>query len=156
MKDDLGGLNRRQFLRQAAVTTATAAWAAPVIQTIAARPAYAGTPVVCDHSACIGACAATGNQATCGGPPGIVCAQACGQFGCGGGGQICSDPAVCDPAGWASCVFIAAGTTTVGGGEVDDDGEVDDGGEVDDDGEVDDGGEVDDDGNGRGHGQTDG
>ena len=62
MGDESSGLNRRQFLRRAAVTTATAAWAAPVIQTIVARPAYAGTPVVCDHSACIGACAMSGNS----------------------------------------------------------------------------------------------
>jgi len=114
------GFNRRQFLRRAAVTTATAAWAAPVIQTIAARPAYAGTPVVCDHSGCIGACATSGDTATCGGPPGQVCMAACGQFGCGGGGQICSDPAVCDPAGWASCVFVGVGTVTSGGVEEED------------------------------------
>jgi len=105
MGDDTSGLNRRQFLRRAAITTATAAWAAPVIQTIAARPAYAGTPVVCDHSACIGACALSGDANSCGGPPGQVCAAACGQFGCGTDGLICSDPAVCDPARWASCVF---------------------------------------------------
>ncbi|MGH2660509.1 MAG: twin-arginine translocation signal domain-containing protein [Actinomycetota bacterium] len=48
------GLNRRDFLRRAAATTAAAAWAAPVIQTIAATPAFAstnGTPRVgCFHS----------------------------------------------------------------------------------------------------------
>ena len=107
MADESGGLNRRQFLRRAAVTTATAAWAAPVIQTIAARPAYAGTPVVCDHSGCIGACATSGNKQTCGGPPGTVCAAACeSTFGCGNGGEICSDPAACAPEGWAACVFV--------------------------------------------------
>ena len=107
MADESGGLNRRQFLRRAAVTTATAAWAAPVIQTIAARPAYAGTPVVCDHSGCIGACGTSGNAQTCGGPPGTVCAAACeSTFGCGNGGEICSDPAACAPEGWAACVFV--------------------------------------------------
>jgi hypothetical protein len=50
-----GGMDRRQFLRRAAVTTAAAAWAAPIVQTVAATPAYAshnGTPHagMCTHS----------------------------------------------------------------------------------------------------------
>lgn len=114
MADDLNRVDRRTFLRRAAVTTATAAWAAPMIQTIVARPAYAGTPVECDHSACIGACAMSGNEATCGGPPGDVCMAACGGFGCGEGGQLCSDPAACDPAAWASCVFVGVNAATSG------------------------------------------
>jgi hypothetical protein len=99
------GMDRRQFLRRAAVTTAAAAWAAPVIQTVTASPAFAGTPEVCDHSACIGACAASGNANTCGGPPGTLCATACGQFGCSEGGQTCTTTAACDPANWATCKF---------------------------------------------------
>jgi hypothetical protein len=52
-------LDRRDFLRKAALTGAAAAWAAPVIQTVAASPAFAqtaGTPAPCDHSACVAAC----------------------------------------------------------------------------------------------------
>src|SRR5262245_20645089 len=105
MSEEKQGMDRRQFLRRAAVTTAAAAWAAPVIQTVTASPAFAGTPEVCDHSACIGACAASGNKASCGRPPGTVCAQACGQVGCSQGGQICSTTAACDPSNWAACVF---------------------------------------------------
>ena len=47
-------LNRREFLRKAAITGAVA-WAVPVIQSVAATPAYAQTPAVrtprgCQHS----------------------------------------------------------------------------------------------------------
>jgi hypothetical protein len=105
MENEKRGMDRRTFLRRAAATTAAAAWAAPLIQSVAASPAYAGTPQVCDHSACIGACAASGNASTCGGPPGTVCADACGQFGCSEGGQICSTTAACVPGNWTSCVF---------------------------------------------------
>ncbi len=78
--DDREDLKRRDFLRKAAMTTAAAAWAAPVIQSVAATPAFAqsqGTPPPptdepCGHSTglnggCMGACASVcgGNQ--CGG-----------------------------------------------------------------------------------------
>ena len=46
------GFDRRTFLRRAAVTGAAAAWAAPVVQTVMARPAFAvgaGT-AFCGHS----------------------------------------------------------------------------------------------------------
>jgi hypothetical protein len=50
-RNESNGLDRRTFLRRAALTGAAAAWAAPVIQTVAARPAWAaGTPVDCKHS----------------------------------------------------------------------------------------------------------
>ena len=74
MDEEKKGMDRRQFIRRAAVTTAAAAWAAPVIQTVTASPAFAGTPEECDHSGCIGACGDTaGGNANCGGPPGQVC-----------------------------------------------------------------------------------
>jgi hypothetical protein len=40
-KDESSELNRRTFIRRAAATTAAAVWAAPVIQTVAATPAFA-------------------------------------------------------------------------------------------------------------------
>ena len=62
MDEEKKGMDRRQFIRRAAVTTAAAAWAAPVIQTVTASPAFAGTPEECDHSGCIGACAGTAGR----------------------------------------------------------------------------------------------
>jgi hypothetical protein len=47
------GLDRRTFLRRAALTGAAAAWATPIVQTVTARSAFAstGTPVgECHHS----------------------------------------------------------------------------------------------------------
>jgi hypothetical protein len=69
-----GGLNRREFLRKAAITGAVA-WAIPVIQTVAASPAAAGTPF-CDHSLCVNNCI----QARCVGLTGQArqdCNKAC-------------------------------------------------------------------------------
>jgi hypothetical protein len=40
-KDERSELNRRDFIRRAAATTAAAVWAAPIVQTVAATPAYA-------------------------------------------------------------------------------------------------------------------
>jgi hypothetical protein len=44
-------LNRREFLRKAAITGAVA-WAVPVIQSVSATPAFAqtGSPTCCGHS----------------------------------------------------------------------------------------------------------
>ncbi len=52
MGDEPKGIDRRDFLRKAALTGAAAAWAAPVIQTVVARPAFAqtGSPSECRHS----------------------------------------------------------------------------------------------------------
>src|SRR5262245_39509475 len=107
MSEEKQGMDRRQFLRRAAVTAAAAAGAAPVIQTVTASPAFAGTPELCDHSGCIGACAGTaGGKANCGGPPGQVCQDLCGElFNCGEGGQQCSTTAACVPGNWFHCVF---------------------------------------------------
>jgi hypothetical protein len=106
-------LKRRDFLRRAAVTGAAAAWAAPVIQTVAATPAFAqtqGSPPGdggCFHSTgtnggCMPACAdlagCGGNQCggnnphTANGPCTSYCAP--GQ----GGGNPCCNPGLCDPA----------------------------------------------------------
>jgi hypothetical protein len=54
--DDKSGMDRREFLRKAAITGAVA-WAVPAIQTVAASPAYAShspTPTVCEHSPIVG------------------------------------------------------------------------------------------------------
>jgi hypothetical protein len=87
--------DRREFLRKAAIAGAVAAWAAPVVQTVAATPAFAqtaGSAAPCDHSACVAAC---NTNATCRGihtetggnwcnfrckqlcPPGTPCSAAC-------------------------------------------------------------------------------
>lgn len=107
------GFNRRDFLRKAAITGAAAAWAAPVIHTIAATPAFAqtnGTPVAqnCFHSnadpaqSCMDACTTTcpqGGGEQCdgfGGPPGEVqgpCAVYCNISP----GNQCCNSGLCNP-----------------------------------------------------------
>lgn len=79
-------LDRREFLRRAAIGTAAAAWAAPVIQSVAATPAYAqsqGSPGNCFHSispgkpnGCMETCTGidpAGNAGSCN----AVCGPAC-------------------------------------------------------------------------------
>jgi hypothetical protein len=106
-KDQDKGMNRREFIRKAAITGAVA-WAVPAIQTVAATPAYAqtnGTPAVCPHSppggeeglpgetcmsTCKGACGtSTGCAAICNSvcARGVCCANACnpGAWSCVGG-----------------------------------------------------------------------
>jgi len=117
-------LNRRAFLRRAALTGVGVTWAVPTIQTIAATPAYAqtnGTPVDqggCFHSTgvnggCMPACAdlagCTGNQ--CGGPGG-PCTTYCapGQ----GGGNPCCNPGLCDPGNF-QCSTDPRGVATYAG-----------------------------------------
>jgi hypothetical protein len=120
------GMNRRTFLRRAAVTGAAAAWATPVIQTITARPAFAsGTPAECGHSfgqapgtcperldqGCMGAC-----QQACHPDCDEItavqeneCNEVCGVLcpNVGGGGELpnqtCCDAGVCDTTKW-TCV----------------------------------------------------
>jgi hypothetical protein len=82
-------LNRREFLRKAAVTGAVA-WAVPMVQSVAATPAYAqmgGT--VCQHSEgpnnCMDACKSRGVAACgkdCGGGCADICNPACAQGTC--------------------------------------------------------------------------
>lgn len=58
MTGDKKSVERREFLRRAAATGVAAAWAAPIVQTVAATPAFAshqGTPHACQHSLCVAA-----------------------------------------------------------------------------------------------------
>jgi hypothetical protein len=103
------GIERREFLRKAALTGAIAAWATPVVQTIAATPAFAQTAgsqrAACFHSntdasqSCMDACTSTG----CSG-------DQCDGFGGGGHihgpcsvhcairpGNVCCNSGLCDP-----------------------------------------------------------
>ena len=84
------GLDRRAFLRKAALTGATVAWATPVVQTVAVTPAFASPrpppPPPADWSACVGACQEAPNAC----PPGhptwdpqntgcqVICTMLCG------------------------------------------------------------------------------
>jgi hypothetical protein len=110
---DREDLNRRNFLRKAAMTTAAAAWAAPVIQTVAATPAFAheqGTPPpppgdACAHSTgpnggCMGACASVcggnqcggqGNRNQAAGPCTVYCPPGTGNE------NPCANPGLCEP-----------------------------------------------------------
>jgi|ERR671925_2044620 hypothetical protein len=105
-------LNRRDFLRKAAITGAVA-WSLPVIQSVAASPAYAQTactPNACQHSlgglsggGCMSACQGSGN---CGGSCNAFCRPACD---CPG--NFCPCSRLCDPAQWQNCVFIGTPCT---------------------------------------------
>jgi hypothetical protein len=110
-------LDRREFLRRAAAAGAAVAWAAPVVQTIAATPAYAqsnGTPVPCFHSVggpdgggCMSACTEAMREQGCP-KPGEICdgrdPDLGGQGPCQafcpvgqGGDNPCCNPGLCDP-----------------------------------------------------------
>jgi hypothetical protein len=103
--EDRKSVERRDFLRKAAVTGAAAAWAAPIVQTVAATPAFAqgtGTPAGggCFHSVgvnggCMGACGTKcgGNQCNVahGGPCGTYCPPGTGSD------NPCCNPGLCDP-----------------------------------------------------------
>ena len=101
-------LNRREFLRKAAITGAVA-WAVPVIQSVAATPAYAqtqGTPHNCQHSlggesggGCMTACQSSGRG----------CGAACNNFclpTCNCPGNFCPCPDVCKPSNWSNCSYV--------------------------------------------------
>jgi hypothetical protein len=112
-------IDRRTFLRRAALTGAATAWVAPVVQSIAATPAFAqtvgGTPVPedCFHSnggrtgtGCMGACTAAGcTGEACDGTDPDPCNPNYGgegpcQYLCPsgqGGGNPCCNPGLCDP-----------------------------------------------------------
>jgi hypothetical protein len=114
MTDDGTDLNRRDFIRKAAMTTAAAAWAAPVIQTIAATPAFAqsqGTPPTedsCGHSTginggCMGACGSVCGGDQCGGfanPSGTQVEGPCTTYCAPGQGNDnpCVNIGLCNPA----------------------------------------------------------
>jgi hypothetical protein len=74
------GMDRRTFLRRAAITGAAAAWATPIVQTVTARPAFAsGTPAECGHSfgQAVGTCADRADEGCMG-----ACQQACHPENC--------------------------------------------------------------------------
>jgi hypothetical protein len=103
-------LNRREFLRKAAITGAVA-WAVPIIQSVSASPAYAQTQgTVCSHSiganSCMAACQSRGQAACgkdCGGGCAAICNANCAQGTC--------PPQYCNPACFN--VTSCAGSCTV-------------------------------------------
>jgi hypothetical protein len=121
MADKSSGLDRREFLRRAAVTTAAAAWAAPVIQTVSASPAFAqtnGTPQPgCFHSitegkpnGCMETCKAQDDIC---GPPDGVCAVIC-NAACGGDlPENSCPPDYCDPECWGCDTSVGGDPTKV-------------------------------------------
>jgi len=116
MSDDPKGMERREFLRKAAITGATAAWAAPLIQTVAATPAFAQTagtpqPGACHHSiggstgeGCMGACQGSGTG--CGQQCNTQCNTLCPVQPGAGNDRQCTSTAACDPAKWNNCTFV--------------------------------------------------
>lgn len=84
VEEDRNELNRREFLRKAAITGAVA-WAIPVVQSVSATPAFAQTssPTCCAHSP-----SQQGGTGACGDCM-QTCAAACGNA------SGCSD--LCDP-----------------------------------------------------------
>lgn len=106
MAESEKGIQRRDFLRKAAATGVAAAWAAPLVNTVAATPAFAqagvGTPSqggcfhsIGDNGGCMTACGGKcgGNQ--CGGQnPAGPCTTYCPP-GSGGNNQCCN-PGLCD------------------------------------------------------------
>ena len=128
MEDERKGMDRRTFLRRAAVTGAAAAWATPVIQTITARPAFAaaGSAVECTHStspwftggtqqASTGGCMEACHNATgCATPSadvnpnsdpcGQVCDAACPN-GANSNDRVCCDGSFCDSNNWCVTDF---------------------------------------------------
>lgn len=131
-REERKGMDRRTFLRRAAVTGAAAAWAAPVVQTITAGPAWAtnGTPGgFCGHSTgavagqdcnggCMAACAiACGRDPDCVGDPECTgtasaaadpeCQVLCDALCPVSRGETecreCCDPSVCSPSAF-ECV----------------------------------------------------
>jgi hypothetical protein len=116
MSDDSRGMERREFLRKAAITGATAAWAAPLIQTVAATPAFAqtagtGQPGTCHHSiggdtgeGCMGACQASGSG--CGSACNRQCNTLCPVQPGGGDDRQCTSTAACDSGKWQDCTFV--------------------------------------------------
>ena len=118
-------LDRRTFLRRAAVTGLVTAWAAPAVQSIAATPAFAMTvgqtpvPEDCFKSTgttggCMGACTASGCSGNaCDGMDPDPCNPHYGgegpcQYLCPsgpGGENPCCNPGLCDPQ-WFTCLDV--------------------------------------------------
>ena len=109
-------LNRREFLRKAAITGAVA-WAVPIIQSVSATPAYAQTQgTACPHStpdtlggSCMGTCKGVcRSTASCGKDNGGPCAGVCNSGICSAG--LCCANA-CNPGAWTctNCAVTFAG-----------------------------------------------
>jgi hypothetical protein len=120
-------LNRRAFLRRAAATGLATAWVAPIVQSVAATPAYAQTvgqtpvPNDCFKSTggvtgggCMGACVTSGcSGEACDGVDPDPCNPHYGgdgpcQYFCPsgqGGGNPCCNPGLCDPANF-ECLTV--------------------------------------------------
>ena len=114
-EEERNELNRRAFLRRAALTGVATAWIAPVVQSIAATPAFAQavgqSSIVndCFHSeggGCMDACKASGcTGEACDGVDPDPCNPYYGgdgpcQYLCPsgqGGGNPCCNPGLCDP-----------------------------------------------------------
>jgi hypothetical protein len=106
-ENDRSELNRREFLRKAAITGAVA-WAVPVIQSVAANPAYAQTTPGCFHSlggetgqGCMGACQASNG---CGPACSTQCNTLC-PVNPPANNRPCTNPKACKRACWVDCVF---------------------------------------------------
>ena len=99
-EQDPKAFNRRAFLRRAALTGVATAWVAPVVQSIAATPAFATTvgqtpvPEDCFHSV--------------GGPNDGGCMDACTSAGCTGSACDGVDPDPCNPhySGQGPCQYL--------------------------------------------------
>ena len=114
MSEKKTGFDRRAFLRRAAAAGAVV-WAVPIIESVAAQPAFAGTPTTCDWSGCKGACAGSSVRGKC--PDGTNPGQFCGtphssptdpcNALCTGPGQPCTTALACDPTHWSFCTFTA-------------------------------------------------
>jgi len=106
------GMDRRTFLRRAALTGAAAAWAAPVIQTVTARPAFAQTSsaFTCTHSTspyidangnlqasggCMQACQNANPNPNLAAPCEVICDSACPNE-CTGTDRQCINGDFCD------------------------------------------------------------
>jgi len=119
-------LDRRTFLRRAALTGLATAWVAPAVQSIAATPAFAQTvgqtpvPEDCFHSSggpngtgCMGACTTVCTGEACDGLDPDPCNPHYGGDGpcaylCApgtGGGNPCCNPALCDSQ-WFTCLTV--------------------------------------------------
>jgi hypothetical protein len=105
-------VNRREFLRKAAITGAVA-WAFPVVQSVAASPAYAQTPAVCSPRGCqhsLGGASGGGCMSACqgskvgGGGCGAACNNFCGPR-CNCPGNFCRCNELCNPGNWSNCVY---------------------------------------------------
>ena len=127
LEKDPKELNRRAFLRRAALTGVATAWVAPVVQSIAATPAFAQTvgrtPVLedCFHSSggpndtgCMGACTQVCTGEACDGLDPDPCNPHYGGDGpCAylcrpgqGGGNPCCNPGLCLASNF-TCLTVA-------------------------------------------------